>query len=208
MRTPLWAAAAFLLAADFAALAGEKKSAGDGAKTDADAVKAYLAKHYRGKKWQQGPTRLDTPEIRKAYGKLRFYFVYSSPPEPPGAVNKEILAEYARRFDDYRNNYMSLTVRIEGDKITPVQDSGGFNHGLMKVQSEADVKTAAAAILSLYGSFRVGPGPVSASAVKAARSGKGWSASVKERFFQGSVSFDAAGKCTGVMKFYAGPLPQ
>ena len=38
-----------------------------------------------GKKWQTGPEFMDSEEIRKAFGKQRFYYVFSSPPMPPGA---------------------------------------------------------------------------------------------------------------------------
>ncbi len=209
MRLHFWAAAALLLAAGIAAPSGEKKPAGDAAKADLAAFRAYLAKHYPGKKWKEGPTRLDTPEIRKAYGSRRFYYVFSAPPMEPGVTGPSVYEEYARRFDDYRKNYMSLTVEIsKGEKITPLHSAESFNTGLMKVRSEADVKTAAAAILSLYGAFRVGPGPVSAGAVKVTRRRKGWSARVTARFFQGTANFDAAGKCTGVSKFFTGPFPE
>jgi hypothetical protein len=209
MRTPLWAAAVFLLAADLAAPAGERKSAGDAAKADTAAFKAYLAKHYPGKKWKQGPTRIDTPETRKAYGSRRFYYVYSTPPMEPGVTGKYVYEEYIRQFEEYRKNYVSLTVEIsKGEEITPLHSAGSFNTGLLKVQSEDDVKTAAAAILSLYGSFRVGPGPVKADSVKVTRNSKGWSGGVKTFFFQGTVNFDADGKCTSISKFYTGPFPQ
>jgi len=209
MRTPLWAAAALLLAADLAAPAGEKRSAGEAAKADVAAFRAFLAKHYPGRKWKEGPTRLDTPEIRKAYGSRCFYYVYSAPPMEPGVTGKYVYEEYMRRFEEYRKNYVSLTVEIsEGEKITPLHSAESFNTGLMKIQSEGDVKTAAAAILSLYGAFRVGPGPVKADAVKVTRAGKGWSAGVKAYYFQGTVRFDAAGNCTGVSKFFTGPFPE
>ena len=46
------------------------------------------------------------------------------------------------------------------------------------------------------------------AAVQVTRSGKGWSGGVRTFFFQGTVRFDAAGKCTDVWKFYTGPFPE
>jgi hypothetical protein len=212
MRLHLWAAcaaAACLLAVGFAAPAGEKKPAPDADKADLDAFKAYLAKQYPGKKWQQGPTRIDTPEIRKAYGKRRFYYVFSAPPLPPGAQIKSVIERYRQQVEEYAKHYISLTVAVdEGGKITPLQKPADFNTGLMKVAGEGDVKTAAAAVLSLYGSGRVGPGPVTADKVTVTSDGKGWSArATAMRLFQGTVNFDGDGKCTAVSKMYIGPLP-
>jgi hypothetical protein len=107
---------------------------------------------------------------------------------------------------------VSLTVAIqEGEKIRPLRGPADFNAGLMKVQSADDVKTAAAAIMALYGSFRIGPGPVSAGQVTVTRSGKGWAARVSGTgfpSFQGTVTFNAGGKCTSVWKLYTGPFPE
>jgi hypothetical protein len=215
MRTPLWAAwaaAALFLAVGLTAPADEKKPAGDMAKADLDAFRAYLAKHYPGKKWQLGPTRIDTPEIRKAYGKRRFYYIFSAPPLPSGVYNKWAAPEEARKAWEFQKSHLSLTVAItEGEKIRPLLGAADFNTGLMKVQSADDVKTAAAAIMALYGSFRIGPGPVSADQVTATRSGKGWSARVSGKgflSFQGTVTFDAGGKCTSMWKLYTGPFPE
>jgi hypothetical protein len=47
-----------------------------------------------GKKWQSSPTTIAIEEIRKAYGNVRFYSFYSSPPMPPGAPPPELLQEY------------------------------------------------------------------------------------------------------------------
>jgi hypothetical protein len=209
MRSPLWLAAACLLAAGLAAPAGEKKQPPDADKADQGAFKAYLAKQHPGKKWQQGPTRLDTPEIRKAYGKRKFYYVFSAPPLPPGARIKSVLEAYRKRLEEYTKHYISLTGALdEAGKVTPLQKPADFNAGLMKVAGEEDVKTAAAAILALYGSGRVGPGAVAAAEVKVTANGKGWTGRVtSKRFFQGTVTFDADGKCTAVSKVYIGPLP-
>ena len=68
--------------------------------------------------------------------------------------------------------------------------------------------TAAAAILSVYGADRVGPGAVAVKDVKTTKNGKGWSCQVQKfNAFQGMVTFNVDGKCTSVSKVYAGPLP-
>ncbi len=42
---------------------------------DIAAVKAYLEKNKADKKWDVGPMRMDSPEIKAAYPQARFYFV-------------------------------------------------------------------------------------------------------------------------------------
>src|SRR5262245_13242248 len=154
------AVAVCFLAAGFGAGAGDKKPA-EGAKADLDAFRAYLAKQYEGKKWQTGPTRIDSPEIRQAYGKRRFYAVFSSPPLPPGAALKELIERYQRAMEDFRKNYVSVTAAVDdGGKVTPLRKPADYNDGLMKVASDEDAKVAAAAVLALHGADRVGPGPV------------------------------------------------
>src|SRR5215475_11105046 len=68
-------------------------------KSDITQFQSYLQVNKPGKKWQTGPSRIDSEEIRKAYGNLRFYYVYSSPPMPPGAPLPELLEEYERKMD-------------------------------------------------------------------------------------------------------------
>jgi hypothetical protein len=178
-------------------------------KADMTAFKAYLAKNHPKKKWQTGPLRLDSAEIRKAYGRRRFYFVFSSPPLPPGAANPEILRRYEEKVQEFQKNAISLTVAIEDkDKISPLSKPADFSPGLMKVKTDADAKTAAAAILSLYGSGRVSPGIVAAKEVTVTKNDMGWSCRVvKKLAFQGTVTFDAKGKCVSVSKIFTGPLP-
>src|SRR5215475_7069592 len=69
---------------------------------DLTRVQNYLDEIQPGKKWQTGPTRMDSDEIRKAYGNARFFSVYSSPPRPPGAALPALLEEYKRKMDEYQ----------------------------------------------------------------------------------------------------------
>jgi hypothetical protein len=202
-------AGVLVLAIGVSLAAADKKADAKQTKADVTAFKAYLAKNHPKKKWQTGPSRLDSAEIRKAYGQRRFYFVFSSPPLPPGAANPEILRRYQEQVQEFQKTAISLAVAIEDkDKFTPLSKPADFNQGLMKVKTDADAKTAAAAILSLYGSGRVSPGIVAAKEVSVTKNDMGWSCRVvKKLAFQGTVTFDAKGKCTGVSKVFTGPLP-
>jgi hypothetical protein len=169
----------------------------------------YIAEIKPGKKWQTGPMLMDSEEIRMAYGKARFYSVYSSPPLPPGAPLPELLEEYKQKMDEYQNQFISMTIKIdEQETMAPLYEAVDYNQGLMRVATDDDARIAAAAILSLYSSERVGPGIVSAKEVTVTRSDEGWSCSVfRENAFRGEVVFDKEGKCVSVAKTYMGALP-
>ena len=175
-----------------------------------DAFRAYLKKEYPDKKWQQGPSRLDSPALWAAYGGQRFYVVYSSPPLPPGANIKEVQEVYRRQVEDIRTNYLSLAVRVDDKgRVAPLLKPQDFNAGLMKVAGDEDARTAAAAILSLLGSGQNGPAVVEANEVGVTKGDKGWSCRVdRKEAFEGTVTFDADGRCRGVSKVYTGPLPK
>jgi hypothetical protein len=176
---------------------------------DLKKVQSYLEENKPGKKWQTGPARMDSEEIRKAYEKLRFYYVFSSPPLPPGAPLPDLLDEYERKMDEHQKQFISLTIRMdEQGSITPLHEEEDYNLGMMRVTTDEDAKICAAAILSLYSSDRVGPGIVAAKEVAVTRSEKGWSCSVlRENEFQGTVLFDKDGKCVSVTKIYTGSMP-
>jgi hypothetical protein len=169
----------------------------------------YMEEIKPGKKWQSGPTPMDSEEIRMAYGKARFYSVHSSPPMPPGAPLPELIEEYERKMGEYHKQFISMTIRIdETENMAPLYGAEDYNQGLMRVTTDDDARICAAAILSLYGSDRVGPGIVSAKEVTVTRRENGWSCSVfRENAFRGSVVFDKDGKCVSMTKVYAGPRP-
>jgi hypothetical protein len=208
LLTLLVAPAAVVLLGATAAAADKDDSAGQ-TKADLASFQGYLEKNYAGKKWQAGPAHIDGEAVRAAYGGRRFYYVFSSPPLPPGANVPALQEAYRRNLADFQKNFISLTVAIGAeDKVVPFKEPADFNQGLMKVAGDDDAATAAAAILSLYGSDRVGPGAVAAKDVKVTKNDKGWSCQVQKlNAFQGTVSFNAEGKCTSVSKLYAGPLP-
>jgi len=180
-------------------------------KTDAVAVNAWLVKEYPKKKWQTGPTRLDSAEVKKAYSGETIYFVFSAPPLPPGAPSAEFLKRYEAEVAEFRANYISVVVKIDAKgnvsarKTTPAD----LNEGLMKVTTDDEAQIAAAAILSLLHVGRTGPGAVSADLVKVKRlKDEGWTCEAnKSNAFRGTVSFDKNGKCVSASKQDASPLP-
>jgi len=183
----------------------------ENAQTEADLTKIrnYLEETKPGKKWQTGPALMDSEEIRKAFDKLRFYYVFSTPPMPPGAPLQELMDEYEKRLDEHQKQYISLTVKIdEQGRITPLYGAEDYNLGMMRVATDEDAKICAAAMLSLYGSDHAGPEIVAAREVTVTRSENGWSCSVfREKTFQGEVVFDRDGKCVSMTKTYLGSLP-
>ena len=102
-----------------------------------------------------------------------------------------------------------MTIRIDAqERMAPLYEVEDYNQGLMRVTTDDDARISAAAILSLYGSDRVGPGIVTAKEVTVTRSENGWTCSVfRKNAFRGAVVFDKDGKCVSMMKVYAGPLP-
>mgnify|MGYP003579203660 CR=1 FL=1 len=70
-------------------LAG-KNTQNEQLKADLTRFRNYMEEVKPGKKWQSGPTHMDSAEIRRAYPNARFYSVYSRPPLPPGAPLPEL----------------------------------------------------------------------------------------------------------------------
>lgn len=177
---------------------------GDDLKTKADleAIHAYLAKNHAGKKWQRGPARIDSEELRKAYGKLRFHHVYSSPPLRGIPPSPKELEEWKL--------FLSLVLAAdEKNTLAPYVTGADYNRGLMKVATDDDARIAAAAILSLTSGPHVGPSAVAAKDVVVTRTAKGgWSCRVERKNqFMASVQLNADGKCLGASKNYSGPFP-
>jgi hypothetical protein len=180
-------------------------------KTMADFTKFrnYMEEFKPGKKWQTGPAPMDSEEIRKAYEKQRFYYVFSSPPMPPGADLPELHEEFARKMEEHQKQFVSLTMRVdEQGRMTPIYKAEDYNQGLMQVTTDDDARICAAAILSVYCSDIVRPEIVTAKEVAVTRSEKGWSCSVvRENAFRGEVVFDKDGKCVSMTKEYEGSVP-
>jgi hypothetical protein len=189
----------------------------DQANKDLEAVRTYLEKNHAGKKWEAGPKAIDSDEVRTAYGKRRFVYVFSMPPTRPlrGARPSEEqerreAEEFQKAVAKFEKERVSMTVGLDGDgKVTPYPRPADFNQGLMPVKSDADAKVAAAAILSLYVADPYGQRTVAAREVMLQPQKSGWHCEVsrEKENWRGVVLFDAAGKCLGVSRHYAGPLP-
>jgi transposase len=181
---------------------------------DVAKVEEYLAKNHPGKTWEDGPTRIDTEEVRAAYGKRRFYYVFSKPPgrrgggPPPGAEILDQLREAQTQFEKER---VSLTIGIDGQEgITEYRKGEDFSQGLPKIEDEADAKVAAAAVLSLFVADELGPRTVAAKDVTVDKDLSGrlarpphCSVAVGEAGkggWRGEVFFDKDGKCIAAVR--------
>lgn len=183
---------------------------GQGDDKHLEAVQEYLKKAHAKKKWQSGPKLLTSATILKAYGgEQKFYYVFSAPPLPPGANLPELIRAYQARHKDYLENYVSATVRLDAArKVIPLIKPGDYSEGLMPVKNAEDVKIAAAAVLSLYGSNRVAPGLVTEKEVMVTATEQGWRGVVnRNNAFQGTVEFDKKGQATKLSKVFTGPVP-
>lgn len=214
MQLGLYGAAcviALMLNFGIATRTGGKNAENQQTQTAADltSFRNYMDVNKPGKKWQSGPTLMESEEISKAYGKARFYSVYSSPPLPPGAPLPELLEQYEKKLDEHKKQFVSLTIKIdEQDTMTSFSEGEDYNQGLMRVTNDEDARISAAAILSLYSSDHAGPQIVTAKEITVTKSDNGWSCSVfRENAFRGAVVFDNDGKLVSVTKVYAGPLP-
>jgi len=192
----------------FLASASAQKADDPQAKKDQEALAAFLAKNYFGKKWQTGPARIDSDELRSAHGKKRFCFVFSALPLPPGAFLKEAVERYQKSLEEYQKVQMSLTAAIDEDgTVRPLQKPEDYGRGLMKVVNKDDAKIAGAAVLSLAASTQIGPTPVAAKNVTVAETEAGWTVQFRQQFVTGEAVFGKDGKLVRVAKQSMLPLP-
>jgi hypothetical protein len=181
----------------------------DPVESDLAKVEEYLKEKHPGKKWQAGPARIDTEEVRAAYGKLRFYYVFSPPPAPPrgGAPpGPEVLEEFQKARAQFEKDNLSLTVALDREGASAYQNAEDFSRGLLEIAGEADARTATAAVLSLFVADELGPQTVAAKDVTAQKDPKGrWYGSVTigaagRGGWSGAVHFDQEGRCTAVAR--------
>lgn len=179
----------------------------DAAKDDLAAFKQYLEKNHKGKKWGAGPSAIDSKEIQQAYPDLRFYFVFSASPLPPGAPLPELIERHRRAVEDFQKNYISLTVVKDKDGFRALTREN-LGKGLMPVKNEDDAKVAAAAVLSVLNDRDAGPAAIAAKEVMVEKTEKGWTCTAVKQFnFQGTAEFDADGKFLRASKASIRPLP-
>jgi hypothetical protein len=186
-------------------------AAAPGSQADLAVFNDHLVKNQLATRWDGTPTRIESEEIRRAYGDRRFYFTFKAAPLPPGAQLPRLIEEYKRAMQEYQKHSLRITVGIDSkERSDTFRAAEDFNLGLMPVKSDEDARIAAAAILSLMGDDQVHPGAVSAREVSVTRTQSGWTCLVtRSRAFDGKVIFDSSGRCTSASKSlnYIPPMP-
>ena len=176
------------------------------------AFRSFLTTAKLDARWQDGDLmQIDSAELRSAYGGRQFYFTFRPAPVPPGAANADVIARYKTALQEYEKHSLRMTVGIDqASNVAPFQQANDFNAGLMPVKNDADAKVAAAAILSLIGNDQVHPEVIAASEVSVTTTNSGWTCKVRRvHGFDGTVEFDANGKCVSAKKVlnYVPPTP-
>lgn len=198
---------AVILGAGTGALSGGTASS----QADLAAFHDHLVKNRMTAQWDGEPTRIESEEIRRAYGDRRFYFTFKAAPLPPGAQLPQLIERYNQAMQEYQKHSLRITVGIDSkQRAATFRTAQDFNVGLMPVKTDDDARIAAAAILALMGDDRVYPSPVRAQEVSVSRTQSGWTCLVtRPRGFDGKVTFDANGHCTSATKRlnYSPPLP-
>jgi hypothetical protein len=193
------------------AWAADKEADDKQTKADFAAFRTYLKTDKLDARWQGDPQRLDGAVLRTAYPDRRIYFTYASPPLPPGAFLPELVKAYQARLEEYKKMSLRVSVLIDGEqKITLLNKPEDYNAGLMPVRNDEDARIAATAILSVCNADRAAPAIFPSSKVEVKKTDDGWTCSVKIPMgFNGTVMFDAKGKCTSLVKQvnFIQPLP-
>lgn len=184
-----------------------KKIEENRAAKDLEAFRAYLAKNHPGK-WERGPIAIESDEIRKAYGTLRFYAVVSLfkiGGVPPPVLKLGEQDPLQKEMDESISEAVSID---EKGTVTPLGEGGSrvgfgnvckvqdqYRRGLMKVASKEDARIAASAFLSV---FFFEERRIAAADVKVSQSKDGWTCRVLQIGDRHDVDvfFDANGKCT------------
>lgn len=171
----------------------------------------HLVKNQLANRWDGNPTRIDSDEIRRAYGDRRFYFTFQEAPLPPGAPLPDLIEMHKREMQEYQKHSLRITVGIDNKQhAATFRTAQDFNLGLMPVKTDEDARIAAAAILSLIGNNQVYPAVITAQEVSVTRTESGWTCLVRRtRDFDGKVILDSSGHCTSATKNlnYAPPVP-
>jgi hypothetical protein len=166
---------------------------------DVAAFKDYLKANKLDDRWQRDPTRLDSEEIRKAYGGRRAYFTFQAEPVIGGRPQADTTLAAIRKA--YHLHSLRITVFIVNGKVTALKTPEDFNAGLMPIKTDDDARIAAAAILSLPDGGLLPPGRVEAKEVAVGKGDKGWTCTVnRPQGIRGFVNFDSNGKCVAVTK--------
>ncbi len=175
-----------------------------------DDWKSHLLDHLRtnhaGRTWDVGPQPIETPEVRQAYGGRRFFMVLSYQPlfpysGIPRSPDDPIYVKYREKLAKFREKKISLTVEIDDQgKVAEYREVADFARGLMKIYTEADVKVAVAAILTLFVRDEHGYVPVAADDVNTSTPNYPSLVSVelRPRNLRAQVSFGPHWKLVGI----------
>lgn len=179
---------------------------------DVAAFHAYLTDHGLSSRWSGDPTPIASEELRSAYLGMRFYYTFQPAPPPPGAPMPAVLEAHKRAMEEYNSHSLRLTIGIDSQgQVHPYRVAAEFNSGLRLVKSDDEARVAAAAILTLLGTERVGPRGIPASDVTVTHNASGWSCHVSQqpKGIQGTVVFDLSGQCISADKAlnYSPPVP-
>ena len=116
---------------------------------DVAAVKALLAEKHPGKKWDSGPTRIDSKQLQVSYPGLRFYAVITGDSPPPGAAIDSIQDAYQAGEKEKARTKITAIVSLDAAGQAALYD---VNAGLKPVLTKSDAKTACIALAALaYG---------------------------------------------------------
>jgi len=180
-------------------------------RADEASFRDHLVKNQLHLKWDGAPMRLDSAEIRQAYGDRRFYFTFKAPPVPPGANWPAVIKRHKEAMAEYEKHSLRITVGIDKEQRTDrFQTAQDFNNGLIPVKTDEDARAAAAAILSLIGNDQVHPQVIHANEVRVTGTRFGWTCTVTQpRGIDGKVVFDPSGRCISATKNlnYVPPVP-
>lgn len=178
----------------------------DGSLTDTNRLLKYLAETYPGQRWLQGPTQLDSPELRRTYPGSGFYCVASPHPLPRGARPSPASSSAGSR--EKQENLLSLCVRFAPNgQMKELRKPEDYNSGMAPLSSAEEFRVAAAAILSTRDSYYVAPSTISSSLIQVQQIPTGWTCRLKTKMLEGRVVFNSAGQCTAVSLTYRGPVP-
>jgi len=207
LRSTLFSGAMILGAGTGALLAAPS----DLSQADVATFHNHLVQNKLDARWDGPPARIDSEEIRHAYGDRRFYFTFKAPPLPPGAQLPKLIERYNQAMQEHEKHALRITVGIdEKQRPETFRTAQDFNLGLMPVKTDDDARLAAAAILSLIGNDQVYPTVVNAREISVTATSSGWTCTVtRPREFDGKVIFDSSGHCTSATKNlnYVPPVP-
>jgi hypothetical protein len=172
-------------------------------------VRAFVAANHQGKVWDVGPTRMATPELRAAYPRLRFYYVYSGRPMPPGANIEGMQRQYQKSVDAQRAMRLSLTMSVdERGEVRPLESVADLDRGLTRPRTEEQRRSVAAAIASLQFVDFSGPQPMGVDAVTVVeRDGQRRYVVTAPGQISVVVLFDSHGRCVAADAAFHGSLP-